>query len=54
MELFVLMKMERRLRNFSGERDAVNSFSPDRSVHRFDILAFIEQQKNPHPSAAPE
>ena len=53
MELFVLMKMEGIFETFLDEQDAVNSFFPDRSVHRFDILAFIEQQKN-HPSGAPE
>ena len=45
MELFVLMKLEGVFETFLDEGDAVDSFFPDRSVHRFDILAFIEQQK---------
>ena len=53
MELFVLMKLEGVFETFLDEQDAVDSFFPDRSVHRFDILAFIEQQKN-HPPGAPE
>jgi hypothetical protein len=44
MELFVLMKLEGVFETFLDEQDAVNSFFPDRSVQRFDILAFIEQQ----------
>ena len=53
MELFVLMKLESVFETFLDEQDAVNSFFPDRSVQRFDILAFIEHQKN-HSFGAPE
>lgn len=50
MELFVLMKLDGVFETFLDEQDAVNSFFPDRQVHRFDILEFIEQQKK-YPSA---
>lgn len=53
MELFVLMKLESVFDTFLDEQEAVNSYFPDRSVRRFDILAFIEQQKK-RPSAASE
>src|SRR5690349_4216256 len=46
MELFVLMRLEGVFETFLDEQEAVNSFFPDRSVHRFDILASIEQQNN--------
>ena len=52
MELFVMMKLEGVFETFLYEQDAVNSFFPDRTVPRFDILEFIEQQKN-NPPAAP-
>ena len=31
---------------FTDEQDAVNSFFPDRSIKRFDILNFVQQQEN--------
>ena len=53
MKLFVLMRLESVFETFLDEQDAVNSSFPDRSVRRFDILAFVEQQKK-HPSGGPE
>jgi anti-sigma B factor antagonist len=50
MELFVLMKLEGVFEVFQDEQDAVNSFFPDRAVHRFDILEFVEEQTKPRSS----
>lgn len=45
MELFVLMKLAGVFEVFQEEQDAINSFFPERTVHRFDILEFVEEEK---------
>ena len=44
IELLVLTKLHTIFEVFSDERDAVNSFFPDREIKRFDILSFVKQQ----------
>jgi anti-sigma B factor antagonist len=46
IELLVLTKLTTVFDSFSEEQDAINSFFPDREVKRFDILNFIQQQKD--------
>ncbi len=47
IELLILTKLTTVFELFSDEQDAVNSFFPDRQIHRFDVLSFIqEQQRN--------
>lgn len=44
IELLVFTKLETVFQIFDSELDAVNSFFPGRSVRRFDILSFVQQQ----------
>jgi anti-sigma B factor antagonist len=44
IELIVFTKLETVFEIFDDELDAVNSFFPGRSVRRFDILSFVQQQ----------
>jgi anti-sigma B factor antagonist len=46
LELMVATKLAVIFEIFSDEQDAVNSFFPDREIKRFDILEFINAQKN--------
>jgi anti-sigma B factor antagonist len=45
IELLVLTKLSTVFEIFDDEQAAVNSFFPNREIKRFDILRFIEQQK---------
>jgi anti-sigma B factor antagonist len=45
VELIVLTKLETVFEVFNDEQEAVNSFFPDRKVTKFDILAFVEQNR---------
>lgn len=44
IELLVFTKLATVFEIFDSELDAVNSFFPGRSVRRFDILSFVQQQ----------
>jgi len=46
IELLVLTKLTSVFEVFTDEQHAVNSFFPGRNVKRFDILAFVQQQRN--------
>jgi|SRR5579871_2228855 len=46
IELLLLTKLSTIFEIFSDERDAVNSFFPDREIKRFDILSFVQQHKD--------
>jgi len=45
VELLLLTKLSTIFEIFGGEQDAVNSFFPEREIKRFDILDFVQQQK---------
>ena len=45
IELLLLTKLHTIFEVFSDERDAVNSFFPDREIKRFDILSFVQQHQ---------
>ena len=45
VELLVLTKLTTVFEIFSDEQDAVNSFFPNRQTKKFDILAFVQQQR---------
>jgi len=45
IELLLLTKLSTVFQIFGDEQDAVNSFFPDREIKHFDILNFIQQQK---------
>jgi anti-sigma B factor antagonist len=45
IELLLLTKLSTVFQIFGDEQDAVNSFFPDREIKRFDILNFVQQQK---------
>lgn len=45
IELLLLTKLHTIFEVFSDEQDAVNSFFPDRKIHRFDILSFVQSQE---------
>ena len=45
LELLVMTKLYMVFEIFQDERDAVNSFYPDRMVKRFDVLAFVKARK---------
>jgi anti-sigma B factor antagonist len=46
LELLVLTKLSTVFELFNNEQDAVNSFFPDREIKRFDILDFIQEQRD--------
>ncbi len=45
LELLVLTKLSTVFEIFDDEQEAVNSFFPNREIRRFDILRFVEQQR---------
>ena len=45
IELLLLTKLSTVFELFGDEQDAVNSFFPDREIKRFDILSFVQQNK---------
>jgi len=45
LELVLLTKLSTVFPIFDDEQQAVNSFFPDREIKHFDILSFIQQQK---------
>jgi anti-sigma B factor antagonist len=45
IELLVLTKLTTVFEIFNDEQDAVNSFFPGRQIRRFDILSFLESQR---------
>ena len=45
IELLLLTKLSTVFQIFGEEQDAVNSFFPEREVKHFDILSFVQQQK---------
>ena len=45
IELLVLTKLSTVFEIFDDEQQAINSFFPDREIKRFDILAFVERQR---------
>ena len=46
IELLVMTKLATVFEIFTDEQDAVNSFYPDRKLKAFDILSFVQDQKN--------
>ncbi len=46
IELMVMTKLSTVFEIFNDETDAINSFFPERKVHKFDILNFVQQQKD--------
>ena len=49
IELLVLTKLHTVFDVYSEERDAINSFFPDRKVERFDILSFVQAHQADKP-----
>ena len=45
VELLLLTKLSTIFEVFNEEQDAINSFFPEREIKRFDILDFVQQQK---------
>jgi anti-sigma B factor antagonist len=45
VELLLLTKLHTIFEVFADEQDAVNSFFPDREIRHFDILKFVEAEK---------
>jgi anti-sigma B factor antagonist len=45
LELLVLTKLSTVFEIFNEEQDAINSFFPDRTIKRFDILSFVQQKE---------
>jgi len=45
IELLLLTKLSTIFEIFGDEQDAINSFFPEREIKRFDILNFVQQQK---------
>jgi len=45
IELLLLTKLSTVFHIFGDEQEAVNSFFPEREIKHFDILSFIQQQK---------
>jgi anti-sigma B factor antagonist len=46
VELLLLTKLHTIFEVFNDEQDAVNSFFPDREIRHFDILSFVQQEKD--------
>lgn len=45
IELLLLTKLSTIFEIFGDEQDSINSFFPEREIKRFDILNFVQQQK---------
>lgn len=45
IELLLLTKLSTVFEIFGDEQDAVNSFFPEREIKRFDILSFVQQER---------
>ena len=45
LELVLLTKLSTVFQIYNEEQEAINSFFPDREIKHFDILAFVQQQK---------
>jgi anti-sigma B factor antagonist len=45
IELLLLTKLSTVMQIFGDEQEAVNSFFPEREIKHFDILTFLQQQK---------
>jgi anti-anti-sigma factor len=45
IELLLLTKLSTVFEIYGSEQDAINSFFPDREIKHFDILNFVQQQK---------
>jgi len=45
MKLLVVAKMEAEFEVFREVQDAINSFFPDRTIQRYDILEFVESMR---------
>ena len=45
LELLVLTKLTTVFDIFNDEQDAVNSFFPGREIKKFDILSFVQQNR---------
>src|ERR1700722_4089954 len=45
-ELLLLTKLHTIFEVFNDEQDAVNSFFPDREIRHFDILKFVQAEKD--------
>ena len=45
IELLLLTKLTMVFEVFGSEQDAVNSFFPEREIKRFDILSFVQQER---------
>jgi len=45
IELLVLTKLSTVFEVFNDEQDAINSFFPNREIKRFDILSFVQGQR---------
>jgi anti-sigma B factor antagonist len=45
IELLLLTKLTTIFEVFGEEREAVNSFFPDRGIKHFDILSFVQEQQ---------
>ena len=46
VELLLLTKLHTIFEVFNDEQDAVNSFFPDREIRHFDILSFVQAEKD--------
>jgi anti-sigma B factor antagonist len=46
LELSLLTRLALAFEFFDDEHDAVNSFFPDRAVKEFDVLTFVERQRD--------
>jgi anti-sigma B factor antagonist len=45
LELVLLTKLSTVFHIYNEEQEAINSFFPDRDIKHFDILAFVQKQK---------
>jgi anti-sigma B factor antagonist len=48
LELLVLTKLSTVFELYNDDQDAVNSFFPNREIKKFDILDFLQGQKEDH------
>jgi anti-sigma B factor antagonist len=46
VELLLLTKLHTIFEVFNDEQDGVNSFFPDREIKHFDILSFVQAEKD--------
>ena len=54
MKIAQVLEVDTTFKIFRDEQEVVNSFFPDRAMHQYDILEFVEEQEHQHGVTPPK